>query len=441
MTPLSLLILAALVVIGILLTGFFAGAETAFISSDKAQLRAASRRGDRRATMAVKLLSHPERLLSATLVASNLATVAAASVATLIVGHVVSDAWRSLATTLVLTPLILVFGEFVPKSIAYASSEAITLRIAMLMRFSLRLMNPVVVVVNRIADALLALVGSRPTGANPYVSREELIALAGIGEEHGLIEPDERRMIQSALELRDRPVASAMVPLVNMASIELGATVSELEDLAARTGFSRFPVHQERVDNVIGIVSFLDIVHGGLPPDPAKATIDRYVQRDISFVPETKPVGELLHELRYSPMPMAIIVDERGGVVGLATTQDLVEEIVGRIRDERHEQARCVVGRDGIFECDGQAHLEDLAEQMGLAVEDRDFETVAGFVIKLTGRIPQVGDVVKFGPYLIEILEADPRRIKRLRFIRTRPAHPRSRKEASPLFPSPPGKG
>ena len=419
-------LLIALVVLCLLLTALFSGAETAVISSDKTQLRAASRRGDRRATMAVKLLSHTERLLSVTLIGQNLTVVAATSIATLIVGQFVTHGWESLATTAIMTPITLVFAEIVPKSIAYASPEAIALRLAIPLRFTQRLLHPVVVVVSHIADALLALVGSRHTGGNPYVSREELIALAGVGEEHGLIDPDERRMIQSALELRDRPVASAMVPLVNMASIPLGATVSQLEDLAAQTGFSRFPVYQERVDNVIGIVSFLDILHGALPTDSATTPIDGYIQREIPFVPETKPVGELLHELRYSPMPMAIVVDERGGVVGLATTQDLVEEIVGRIRDERHEQARCVVGRDGIFECDGQAHLEELAEQMGLTFEDRDFETVAGFVIKLTGRIPQVGDVVKFGSFLIEILEADPRRIKRLRFIRTRPPHPRA---------------
>jgi len=331
------LLLISFVVACLLLEGFFSGSETAIISADKAQLRAAARRGNKRAALAQKLLERSEALLSTTLVGTNLAVVAGTSLATLVVARYVSQDWKSTATTIIMSPLILIFGEIVPKSIARASAYTITLRAARPLRVAQRLMHPVVALVGRLVETTLALFGSRPTGGSPYVTREELIALAELGEEHGLLVPDERRMIQSVLALRDRPASTVMVPLAEMEALAVSTTVADLEGAAARTGFSRFPVYEGRADNIVGIVSVVDVLRADLPDDPAATPIASFVHREATYVPKTKSVGELLRELRYSPTPMAIIVDEHGGPVGLATVEDLVEEIIGRIRDERHE--------------------------------------------------------------------------------------------------------
>ena len=413
-------VVVLLVILCLLIEGFFSGSETAIISADKAQLRAASRRGDRRASLAVRLLQRSEALLSTTLVGTNLAVVAGTSLATLVIGHHVPREWESTVTILVMAPLILIFGEIVPKSVARAGANAIAIRVAGPLRVAQRVMAPVILLVSRIAEAILALLGSRPTGASLFVTREELMVLAEMGEEHGVIVSEERRMIQSVLELRNRPISSAMVPLVNIISVPIGATVAELDDVAGRSGFSRFPVYEGRVDNIVGIVTVMDVLGADLPGDPAATPIAPFIRREITYVPETKPVGELLRELRYSPLPMAIVVEEYGGVVGLATDADLVEEIVGRIRDERHlSPARLIASGSDVFECDGTAPVDELAELTGLAIRKEGFETVAGLVMQLTGRIPKAGEHIPFGPFRIEILDATPRHVRRLRFTRT----------------------
>ncbi|MBM4038974.1 MAG: HlyC/CorC family transporter [Planctomycetes bacterium] len=409
-----------LVLLCLLIEGFFSGSETALISADKAQLRAAARRGDRRAGLVTRLLERSEALLSTTLVGTNLSVVAGTSLATVFIGHHVPHGWESSVTTAVMAPLILIIGEIVPKSIARATANSLALRVAAPLRLFQRFMHPVVLVISRVADALLALVGVRPSGDSPYVTREELMVLTDMGEEHGVLVSEERRMIHSVLALRDRPVVSAMVPLVNIVSVPLDATVAQLDAVAARAGFTRYPVYEGRVDNIVGIVSVVDVLRGDQPADPAATPILPFVRRDVTYVPETKPVGELLRELRYAPVPMAIVVEEYGGVVGLATAADLVEEIIGDIRDERLGGAPNLIARGSdVFECDGTADVDELAELTGLAIRKEGFETAAGLVLHLAGRIPRKGEKLPFGPFAIEVLDATPRHVRRLRFTRT----------------------
>jgi CBS domain containing-hemolysin-like protein len=416
-------LLILLVLLCLAAEAFFSGSETAVISADKAQLRAAARRGDRRARLAQRLLERTEALLSTTLVGTNLAVVTATSLATLVVARLTADGgWaidEGTLNTLVMSPLILIFGEIVPKSIARASADTLTLRIAWPLRLCQRVFRPAVVVIARLTEAVLALFGGHPTDDNPYVTREELMALADLAEEHGLFVSGERRMIRSILELRDRPVSSVMVPLVDMVSLPLTATVGSLIEAASRSGYSRYPVYERRVDNVVGVVSVVDVLRAGLPEPDADAPVAPHVQRDVTYVPETKSTGELLRELRYSRVPMAVCVDERGGVVGLATAEDLAEEIVGRIRDARRDRPDELVARGRReFECDARLDVDELAERTGVPIPKEGFETVGGLVLKLTGGIPQAGEVVEQGPLRIEVLQAGPRRVERLRVTR-----------------------
>jgi len=404
-------LVVVLIVACLVLEGFFSGSETAIISADRTSLRARARRGDGRAAIARDLLAHAERLLSTTLVGTNLAVVIGTTLATWLVSRYVEPQWESVVTTAVMSPLILVFGEILPKSLARANALGMTLRVARALRLAQRLMAPVVVTVGWVADSLLRPFGGRGSERNPYVSREELKALAEVGAEHGVLLSEEKRMIQSVLELNERPVEGVMVPLVEMVAVPLEATVAELEEATARSGFSRFPVYEGRVDNVVGIVRVVDALKAGLGPD---APIGPLVHRDVTYVPETKPVGELLAELRYSRLPMAIVVEEHGGVVGLVTLEDLVEEVIGHIRDERGEEPPRLEATH--FECDGSMEIDELVRLTGLAIRKEGFETVGGLLMKLTGRIPQQGEVIPFGAYRIEVLEATPRRVVRVRF-------------------------
>ena len=392
--------------------GFFSGSETAIISADRTSLRARARRGDPRAAIAHQLLEHSERLLSTTLVGTNLAVVVGTSLATWLASHYVGPEWESVVTTAVMSPLILVFGEILPKSLGRANALGMTLRVARALRLAQRVMGPVVVAVGWVADAVLRPFGRGETERSPYVGREELKALAEVGAEHGALLSEEKRMIQSVLELNERPVETVMVPLVEMVALPLEATVADLEEATARSGFSRFPVYEGRVDNVVGIVRVVDALKADLGP---QAPIEPLVHRDVAYVPETKPVGELLAELRYSRVPMAIVVEEHGGVVGLVTLEDLVEEVIGHIRDER-EEAQLLRLEASFFECEASMEIDELVRLTGLPVRKEGFETVGGLLMKLTGRIPQRGETVVFGPYRIEVLDATPRQVRRVRF-------------------------
>jgi CBS domain containing-hemolysin-like protein len=430
---LSLALFVLVVALCLLCEGFFSGTETALISSDKTQLWAEARRGNRQALLAERILERSGALLSTTLVGTNLSVVTGTTFATLVVSHYVPREWESLVTTLALAPLILVFGEIVPKSLARANATALALRLAGALAVAQHVLRPIAVVVSRIAEAVLALLGAKPGEQSPYVTREELRAMAHLGMEHGLLVSDERRMILSVLELRDRPVSTVMVPLVEMASLPLEGTVADLEALAARRGYSRFPAYDGRVDNIVGVVRTLDVLNAVPAEERAARPLAPFVRREVAFVPETKAVGDLLRELRTSDLRLALVVEEHGGVVGLATQSDLIEEIVGRIHAPRQEQPRGVARSRTVFECDGTLEVEELAERLGEPIDKQGFETVAGLLMKLTGRIPQAGEELPFGPFRIEVLEADPRRVKRVRFVRTAPVE--GRDEAEPREP------
>ena len=415
-----------LIVIGlcVLAAGFFSGSETAIISADQARLHAAALEGDRRASLAEQLLDRVEGIIGATLVGTNLAIATSTSLATVLVAKHVPPKWESLATTLIMTPLILVIGEIVPKSICRASADKITLYVARPLQWVEMVMLPVVWLVSKIADALLLVTGGGKADTQRSLSRQELVVLAELGQEQGTIDAQERRMLQSLLELNERPVSSAMAPFVDMTAVDINSSAQDVRDLAARTGYARFPVYQDRIDNIVGLVALVDILAAETGDQPSEDSesqaITPFIQEPVTFVPETMPIGILLRDLQQSQTPMVIAVDEHGGIAGLVTREDIVEEIVGDIHDERdREQKRLSIRGADTFECDGKMEIDDLNECLGLDLEKEGFETVAGLVMRVAGRIPQAGDTFSHGALRIEVLEAERRRVRRVRFVRS----------------------
>ena len=322
-----------LALIFLLLEGFFSGSETAVISADRAKLRLSAAKGDKRAKLALRLLTRSEQLLATTLVGTNIAVVTGTTLATWLIARHIPTGWNeSLVATLLMTPVILVFAELIPKCICRVRADTITLHIARPLRLAQRLLYVIIAVAGGITQALLWLLPGRIETTNIDVSREELKALAQIGEEHGVLAPQTRRMVQSVFDLGDRLVSTVMVPLPSMASVPLQSAIADVESLAQRVGYSRFPVYDGARENIVGIVNLTDILYSSA--DPA-TPIDRFVHRRITRIPRSKSVGALLMEFRYSQVPLAIVVDKDGRALGLLSPQDLLEEIVGSIRDER----------------------------------------------------------------------------------------------------------
>ena len=326
-----------LALVFLILEGFFSGSETAIISASRAKLRLSASRGDKRAKLALRLLAKSEQLLATTLVGTNIAVVTGTSLATWLVARRIPAGWNeSLVATLVMTPVILVFAELIPKCVCRVRADSMTLHIARPLRLAQRFLWIIIAVAGGITRALLWLLPGRSSAAPAIdVSREELKALAQIGEEHGVLAPQTRRMIQSIFDPPDRLVSTVMVPLARMAAVPLQSTIADVQHLAQRVGYSRFPVYDGSRDNIVGIVNLTDIMYSS--SDPA-TPIDRFISRQITRIPRSKSIGPLLTEFRYSQVPLAIVVDNSGRAIGLLSPQDLLEEIVGSIRDERSRQ-------------------------------------------------------------------------------------------------------
>ncbi len=293
------------------------------------------------------------------------------------------------------------------------------------------LLFPLVVITEKIAGLLAGLVGPPGEhGMTPHVTREDLQAIAELAVEQGLVPETSGLMLCTVFELDTKPVSTVMTPFVDVFSVPLDATVEDVETLSVTTGFSRFPVYHERVDEIIGIVDLRHLLYSSEDSTSisGKAPIADLVERNIVFVPETKPVGSLLHEVRYQKVPMTVVIDEHGGVIGVVTTEDLIEEVVGEIQDERDHPIQQVQRvADSVYECDGKLEIRELSDRLGIKIRNQDFETAGGLVLKLAGRIPAVGERFSYQDFDIEVLQIVRRRIARLRFIRRNAARKKSR--------------
>jgi CBS domain containing-hemolysin-like protein len=404
---------------------FFSGSETAIISANKMRLKALADRGDRRAKLASRLLRRPERLLGTTLVGTNIAvttstTLAAVVVASLLrLGYVTGLMdFESTITTLIMTPLILILGEIIPKSICRARANSITLAVSPALRWASVVLYPIVRSITKISSSF-ALLLSRRSRQKPSTVLEELRLLARLSEKEGLLKPQQRKMIYSVFDLEKQTVGSAMVPLVDVVSIERNASLEELYSKVTETGFSRFPVYEGRIDNIVGIVNVLDVLYYTDPPDDISSFVH---DDDVVYLPESKRVTTSIQELQRSHHPMAVVVDEYGGVVGIVTIQDLVEEIFGKIRDER-DQTRGGFD-ESTLECDGRMEIDEINERLGTDIPKDGYETIAGFVIKQMDKVPEAGEETVWKNLRIRVLQAGKRSVLRVKFfIEERPGN------------------
>ncbi len=407
-----ILLLIIPVIFFLALEGFFSGSETAIISANKMRLKVLADRGDSRAKLASQLLSRPERLLGTTLVGTNMAMAAGTTLASVVVAFLLMRIFgverpdlETSVNTIVMAPLILIFAEIIPKSICRARANSITLTISPALRWASVVLYPIVASITKISSSI-ALVFSRRSRHRQATVVEELRLLARLSEKEGLLRPQQRKMIHSVFDLEQQTVERVMVPLVDVVSVEKDIGQEELYDKAVETGFSRFPVYEDRIDNVIGIMNVLDALYS------IDGTL--IVHEDIVYLPESKHITTSLYELQRSHHPMAVVVDEYSGVVGIVTIEDLVEEIIGDIRDERDQE------KDGFdestLECDGRMEIDEINEHLGTDIPKEGYETIAGFVIKQMDRIPEIGEETSWDNLRIEVIEASKRGVSRVKF-------------------------
>jgi CBS domain containing-hemolysin-like protein len=393
-------------VLCLLTTMFFSAAEMAFIAANRLRLRHLAEEGHAVAARYLEAFRQPERILSTAMVGVTISHIVASSIATVLLLPAF-DRWAWLVATAVITPLMLVFGEIIPKAVAREWATSLILSLYRPLTWASRLLTPFVFIANTIVSAMLRLVGGPRADSRHFVSREELKALLAMEPGEAEVTTQEAEMIDKIFDLGDTTVREIMVPLVEVAMLPDTATPGDAIALTQRRGFSRIPIYAQRETNVVGVVGAMDIFARG-----AEATTLAQLMRPPVYVPETKRADDLLREMQRSRNHMALVVDEYGGSTGVVTLEDILEEIVGEIHDE-HDRAPATVERlpDGSYWVAARTNIEELNEALEWTLPKRDYETVAGLVLATLHRIPRRGEEFQVDGYTITVLEADPRHV------------------------------
>lgn len=401
----------------VLLSAVFAGTEEALAALTKPGLQRIAERGRRRAKVVAAWEAHPDRVMAALMIARYALAVAAAIVA----AHLALDLtspddrrWTLALTCALVTAVLLTLGQMTPRLFARGRAEAIVLRMAGTLRLLMAATAPVSWGLSRIAFGIAYALGGRPAPAAPAVTEEEMRALVEAGVEDGTIEQEERELIHSIFEFADTTVREVMIPRVDMVCVEASMPMEEVLDVFADRKFSRLPVYDETVDNIVGVIHIKNILNFWRKQVADMTAMEFVVMPH--FVPEAKKVIELLEEFRQQRIHMAIVVDEYGGTAGLVTMEDLIEEIVGEIEDE-HNRATHPVRRaeDGSYVADARAEIDRLNETLSLNLPKGEFETVGGLIYHRLGKIPARGEQVELDGVRITVLDGDARRIRRVR--------------------------
>jgi CBS domain containing-hemolysin-like protein len=383
-----------LLVVSLITAAFAAAAETSLTSVSRLRIRALAEEGDRRARRVVALHAQPNRYLSTILTLNTAAVTVATTAATLIAFSQGAHVPEALITGL-LTAFLLVFCEIAPKSLALRFNERIALALAAPVSVLTVILRPVVAVLTAIAT-LLVRTAARGSVPGPFVTEEELRMLVVMGEQQGVVEQEERQMMMGVLEMTDKAVREIMVPRVDVVAVEAEKTVAEVIEIIMEHGHSRIPVYEETMDNVVGVVYAKDLLRH---QDKDRGVPVKALAREAYFTPESKKVGELLHDMQVRKVHIAIVVDEYGGTAGIVTMEDLFEEIVGPIRDEYDlaEQEEIQFLNECEVLLSARVSVDDVREMLHLAIDDTEADSIGGYVYERLGEIPKPGATVTVG--------------------------------------------
>jgi CBS domain containing-hemolysin-like protein len=396
----------------LLLEGFFAASEIALVSANRRRLHHRSEEGHRGARLALKLLARPEHLLATTLLGAYLAAAANTIMVTASMLYLLGPRGE-LPAIIVLPPVILVFGEIIPKSIGRQQANLLAERLAPALYTASWLIYPITIVFASLSRVVLALTGAPKTGHLPFITREDLrLVVTKSGPEVDL-KGKERIFIHRILRFSLRTVKEVMMPLVRVTAIPDTLTVAQALEEFRTTRFSRLPVYHRRIDNLIGVLHDFDLLGEPVSERPIKPFI-----RPVTYVPELKKIDRLLAEMQRAGIHLAAVVDEYGGAVGIVTIEDLLEEIVGEITDEfDQEVAPYRKLGEGHYLVSARTEINRLNEALHLDLPPGDYETLAGFLIAQLGDLPRGGDHLRFRNLKFIVRQAEARTVREVELV------------------------
>ena len=382
---LSLLIL-------LLLSGYFSSAETAYTAANELGLKEEAENGKKQAVIALKLLDNKSKLLSAILIFNNIVNLSASALTTTIAMKYLGSAYIALATG-ILTFILLIVGEITPKTIATVKSETIALKYASVLYLVVKLLTPVIFIVDKFSRAFLKLFNVDPDAAREAMTEYELRSIVAASHEDGVIETEERQMIDNVVDFGDSCAKAVMIPRVEMCSVSIESTFNELKEVFFDKKYTRIPVYDETPDNIVGVLNMKDLLfyqnYDGFNI--------RSIMREPNFTFEYKKTSDLLMEMRENTIPMIFVLDEYGATVGLVTLEDLLEEIVGEIRDEYDEDEDDLIKETGENEylLDGTLKLDDINNALGTTLSSEEYDSIGGLIIEKLDHIPEVNESVE----------------------------------------------
>jgi CBS domain containing-hemolysin-like protein len=397
------------------LSAFFSAAETALTTVNKLRIRSLEDDDVRGAKTVSKLIEEPGKMLSAILIGNNIANITASSLSTALAIKYFGNQWVGLATG-ILTLFILIFGEITPKSISAIHAEKLSLRIAAPIYLITKLLTPIIFIVNRLCNGFMFLLRIDPKSKTSAITENEFRSILDYSHEEGVIESEERRMITNVVDFGDSLAKDVMVPRIDMAFANVDFTYDELVQAFSEEKYTRMPVYSETRDNVIGIVNMKDIFfYNG---DKENFNI-LDILRDPYFTYEYKKTSELLIEMRKASISLAIVLDEYGATAGLITIEDLLEEIVGEIRDEYDEDEEDSIQAvsENEFIVDGNTKLDDINEVLGLDLDSDDYDSIAGHIIYLLDHLPDEGETVTDDNITFTVAAVDKNRIDKVHIL------------------------
>ena len=380
-----------ILIILLFLSGFFSSAETSLISVSKMKMRALAEEGNHRAQKVLDITEDSSKMLSAILIGNNLVNTFAASITATIAysfgGYAVSIA------TFIITLLILIFGEITPKTIATQHNEGMALFYAGIISFLMTVLTPIIVVINFVSKIILKLFRIDMNKSTQRMTENELRTIVDVSHEEGVIETDEKEMINNVFDLGDAKAKEVMVPRIHVVFAEIGTSYEELISIFRKEKFTRLPIYQGTTDNVVGTINMKDLL---LYKDNMKDFKISKILRKPYFTYENQKVSDLLVEMRKTSINIAIVLDEYGETSGLITLEDILEEIVGEIHDEYDENEEDFVQEVGEREylIEGSTNLDDLNDRLDLDLTSEDYDSLGGFIIEHLDRLPEVGDSI-----------------------------------------------
>ncbi len=383
---------AAILVVLIVLSAFFSSAETALTTVSPIRVQTLMEQGDRRAILLNKIISDPGRMLSTILIGNNIVNISASALMTSLVIKVLGSSYVGAAAG-VLTLIILLFGEITPKTLAALQAEKMSLSYAGMIYVLILILKPVVFIVDKLEKGIMLLLGVDIDAKKNVLTERELRTLVNVSEENGVIENEEKKMIYNVFDFGDSMAKDVMIPRIDMTFVDINATYDELIEIFREDMHTRFPVFEDNTDNIKGIINVKDLI---LFPSGEEFSVKK-ILREPYFTYEYKATADLLVEMRKASVNLAIVLYEYGTTAGLVTLEDLLEEIVGEIRDEYDEdETEDIVeikpGREYI--ASGSARLDDINEKLGTDLVSEDYDSIGGYIIERLDSLPYQGQSV-----------------------------------------------